>query len=84
MNAGELFSGSQAAALPISIEAHLKNYIFTHAPHLKENAKINVYLSYHIQGGYYAYMENVQRLGYDQVIDIITEIQNTLNIMKDK
>ena len=72
-----LFSGSQAAALPISIEAHLKNHIFTHAPHLKENAKINVYLSYHIQGGYYAYLENVQTLGYSQVLNLLGEIQST-------
>lgn len=27
-------------------------------------------------------MENVERLGYDQVIDVIAEIQNTMNVMK--
>ena len=77
-----LFSGTQAAALPISLEASLKDYIFSHAPHLKNDARVNVYLTYHIQGGYYAYMENVEKLGYNQVIDIIAEIQNTLSIMK--
>jgi len=77
-----LFSGTQAAALPISLEANLKEYIFTHAPHLKNDARVNVYLTYHIQGGYYAYTENVERLGYDQVIDVIAEIQNTMNVMK--
>lgn len=78
-----VFSGTQAAALPISLEASLKEYIFTHAPHLKNDARINVYLTYHIQGGYYAYMENVEALGRPQVIAIIEEIQNTLNVMKD-
>ena len=77
-----LFSGTQAAALPISLEASLKEYIFAHAPHLRSDARVNVYLTYHIQGGYYAYIENVERLGYDQVIDVIAEIQNTLNVMK--
>ena len=77
-----LFSGTQAAALPISLEASLKEYIFAHAPHLRNDARVNVYLTYHIQGGYYAYIENVERLGYDQVIDVIAEIQNTLNVMK--
>lgn len=77
-----LFSGTQAAALPISLESSLKEYIFSHAPYLRNDARVNVYLTYHIQGGYYAYMENVERLGYNQVIDIISEIQNTLNVMK--
>ena len=77
-----LFSGTQAAALPISLEASLKEYIFAHAPHLRNDARVNVYLTYHIQGGYYAYMENVERLGYDQVISIIEEIQNRLDVMK--
>ena len=43
-----------------------------------------MYLTYHIQGGYYAYMENVEALGYHQVIDMIEEIQNTLKVMKDQ
>jgi len=77
-----LFSGTQAAALPISLESSLKEYIFSHAPYLRNDARVNVYLTYHIQGGYYAYMENVEQLGYNQVIDIISEIQNTLNVMK--
>lgn len=79
-----LFSGTQAAALPISLEASLKEYIFAHAPHLRQDARVNVYLTYHIQGGYYAYMENVDRLGYSQVIEIIEEIQNTLDVMKTR
>ena len=79
-----LFSGTQAAALPISLEASLKEYIFAHAPHLRQDARVNVFLTYHIQGGYYAYMENVDRLGYSQVIEIIEEIQNTLDMMKTR
>ena len=41
-----------------------------------------MYLTYHIQGGYYAQMENVESLEYNQLIDVIAEIQNTLSIMK--
>ena len=72
-----LFSGSQAAALPINIEMYLKERIFTYAPQLKDNAKINVYLSYYIQGGYYAYLENVHKLGYSQVLKVLGEIQSS-------
>lgn len=74
-----LFSGTQSAALPISIEASLKEYIFAHVPQLKNDARIHVYLSYHIQGGYYAYMENVEAVGYRQVISLIQELQTTRN-----
>lgn len=76
-----LFSGTQAAALPISLEASLKEYIFAHAPHLRTDARVNVYLTYHIQGGYYAYMENVDTLGRPQVIAMIEEIQNKLDVV---
>lgn len=72
-----LFSGTQAAALPISLEASLKEYIFAHAPHLRSDARVNVYLTYHIQGGYYAYLENEQHWGYSQVLKTISEIQLT-------
>ncbi|MBQ8796567.1 MAG: TetR/AcrR family transcriptional regulator [Oscillospiraceae bacterium] len=75
-NIDPLFSGAQAATLPISIEANLKKYIFEQAPDLKEDAKINVYLSYHILGGYYAYVENVDKLGYKKVLHVIQNIQN--------
>ena len=72
-----LFSDSQAAEIPIKIEAYLKEYIFTQAPQLKDDAKTNIYLSYHIQGSYYAYLENEQHWGYSQVLKTISEIQLT-------
>lgn len=65
------------------IELNMRHFIhrFPKSPFKPVNHKAQS-ASYHIQGGYYAYMENVQRLGYSQVISIIEEIQNTLDVMK--
>lgn len=77
-----LFSGSQAAALPISLEVQIKKYIFEQYPNLKNDARINVQLSYHIQGGYFAYMENMRELGSGQALSIIADIQKELPAIK--
>lgn len=73
-----LFSGAQTAALPTRIEADLKKAIFAQMPQWREDAKIPVFLSYHILGGYYAYTENVGTLGYQRVLDVIEQIQKLL------
>ena len=79
-----LFSDSQAAEIPIKIESYLKDYIFAQAPELKDDAKTNIYLSYHIQGSYYAYLENEQKWGYSQIIKTISEIQGTQSPLTNK
>ena len=79
-----LFSDSQSAELPIKIEAYLKDYIFAQAPELKDDAKTNIYLSYHIQGSYYAYLENEPRWGYSQVLKAISEIRETQSPLTHK
>ena len=79
-----LFSDSQAAEIPIKIESYLKDYIFAQTPELKDDAKTNIYLSYHIQGSYYAYLENEQKWGCSQIIKIISEIQGTQSPLTNK
>lgn len=46
-----LFADTQAPALPINLEAQIKKAVFEQLPHLKNNTKFNVQLSYHIYGG---------------------------------
>ncbi len=53
-----LFSGSQAAVLPRSIEHGLREHLFSIMPEYKNNLHINTLLTYTVQGGYYAYLEN--------------------------
>ena len=69
-----LFSDSQAGALPVQILQHLKEYIYTHAPQLRNDPKIQVYLTYHVMGGYYACMERPEGLGYKQIFEILEKI----------
>lgn len=68
-----LFSGSQSSVLPTSIEKELKEYIFRLIPERKHDARFNILLSYHIQGGFYAYQEHYKEFGIDCVMDVIKE-----------
>lgn len=79
-----LFAGAQASALPISLEKQIKNCIFAEYPQLKDDARLNVQLSYHIQGGYYAYMENVRALGKKRVQELIDQIHGQMPIVIGK
>ncbi len=73
-----LFSGNQASALPGSIEQGIKDCIFRIRPELKEDAVFNVLLSYQIQGGFYAYMENRRLLGDESILYILDELSRQL------
>ena len=79
-----LFSGLQAAVFPISLEAEIKKRIFSEYPHLKDDAGLNVQLSYHIHGGYYAYMENVHSIGSKRVLEQIDNIHATAPIIIER
>lgn len=69
-----LFSGSQSHVLSQSIEEELRAYIFHLRPDLKENAPFNIWLTYQIQGAYYAYMEHCSRLGLESFLDVLTSL----------
>lgn len=73
-----VFSGSQAGALPVQILKSLKEYIFANAPELKNDPKVQVFLTYHIMGGYYACMENAKQLGYKKCLRILEQLQASL------
>lgn len=69
-----LFSDSQSAILPLSIEKELKEYIFKIIPSARDNAKFNILLTYQILGGYHAYQQYYQNYGIDYIVDVIKEI----------
>lgn len=71
-----VFSGSQAGALPELILKSLKEHIFSKAPEMKSDPNIQVFLTYHVMGGYYAYMENADSLGHTKCLSILEEIQS--------
>lgn len=73
-----VFSGSQAGALPIRIMHHMKEYIYTQAPQLQDDPKVQVYLTYHTMGGYYACTENASTIGYKDILKILEEIHLSL------
>lgn len=71
---GTVFSGSQAGALPAQILKSLKEYIFSTAPELKNDPKVQVFLTYHIMGGYYACIENGGS-DYTEILKILETLQ---------
>ena len=73
-----VFSSSQAGALPAQILRSLKEYIFANSPELKNDPKVQVFLTYHIMGGYYACMENAKQLGYKKCLRILEQLQASL------
>lgn len=79
-----LFSGNQASALPGSIEQGIKNSIYRIKPEAKEDALLNVLLSYQIQGGFYAYMENRKLLGDERILFILDELSGLLKNFRIK
>ena len=74
-----LFSGTQASVLPIRIESALKEHIFRILPDTRDDARFNIFLTYQIQGGYYAYSENRRRFGDRQVLDALKDIMDLLH-----
>ena len=59
---GIVFSGERSGILIDRIETRVKESIFDKYPDYRNNAEINILLTYSIKGGYYAFMENI---GYD-------------------
>lgn len=74
-----LFSGGQSVMFPVLLEQELKKQIFALHPEYRNDAQMNVRLSYHIFGGYYSYMENRSQFGHDSVLQIIRQTHQSLS-----
>lgn len=74
-----LFSGGQSVMFPVLLEQELKKRIFALHPEYRNDAQMNVKLSYHVFGGYYSYMENQGRFGHDRVLQMIRQTHQSLS-----
>lgn len=70
-----LFSGSQFPVLPVMLEDNLKAFIYRRAPHLENDHRLSLYLSYHIFGGFSAFMRNGDKFGLTKFLEILEQIQ---------
>lgn len=69
-----LFSGSQAAVLPILIEKEIRQRIFERYPAYETDIEMNTRLSFFILGSFYAYENNADRFSPHEVSQIIIDI----------
>lgn len=74
-----LFSGSQSAVLPLSIEKELKEYIFKIVPSARKDAKFNILLTHQILGGYHVYQQYHKKYSIEYIMDVIKEINYSLS-----
>ena len=75
-----VFSDSQSGTLPVRIVHYLKEQIFAKAPHLREDPKVQVFLTYFIMGGYYTCMESGES-DYMKILKILETIQPQFSIV---
>ena len=68
-----VFSGARAAVLPDSIEQEIRKRLFALQPEAAQDGRLNILLTYQIQGGYYAYLKNKDRFGTELVSEVLGE-----------
>ncbi len=78
-----LFSGNQMNKLPQQIEQSIKQMIFEKYPELKDDIDYNIYLSYSIYGGYYAFVQNDTR-NHDRVTELIGKFSDEVRTIIEK
>ncbi len=69
-----LFSGTQEAILPLSLEKEIKEATFRLHPDLKNDVQVNATLTFLIMGGYYAYMHNSKKFPTDKVSKAVANL----------
>ncbi len=77
-----VFSGSRAAVLPDSIERELKEYIYAAYPEMRQDDRFSLWLTYQIQGGFYAYIRNCGSFGHERVTRFLSEATQKLGELR--
>lgn len=72
-----LFSGNTQGNLANRVETAIKEAIFRKYPEKRDNEEYNILLSYSVQGGYHAYVNN-QQVPPERLISILEKISKTL------
>lgn len=73
-----IFSGSRRHSLIDNIEIKMREVLSEKHPELKDNMRLNILLTYEIQGAYYAYSENKNKYGPEELIEIISGASEAL------
>lgn len=73
-----VFSGAREAVLPESIEQEIRKTLFALRPEAEQDGRLNIALTYQIQGSYYAYRKNYARFGTALVEQVLGEIAGRL------
>ena len=66
-----LFSGNQFSVLPAEVENALKQHLYQEIPSAKNNLKINMLLTYMIQGAHHAFMNNINQYAVEDILSAI-------------
>lgn len=74
-----LFSGTQISVLANTIEAELKSELLRSMPEdkqneYKQNAHLNIILTYQILGGFYTFLSCRKEYGAERVIEVLADI----------
>ena len=75
-----LFSGSQMVMFPLLLENQLRECILEQAPELQEDTELSIRLTYHIQGGYHAYLRHAHHADLEEILGIIGDIHRKTGI----
>ncbi len=68
-----LFSDGRSDIFIDNIEKQLKALVFNEYPQYKDDMTVNVFLTYSIRGGYYAFMRNLE-YDMDKLLQVISNI----------
>lgn len=72
-----LFSPHERTRLANALEAGIKEVVYQRYPEQKDDVRKNILLSYSIQGGYHAYLNN-RDVDEDTLVEAIEQITKTL------
>lgn len=73
-----LFSDNQASVLPKQIEAKIREVILNNHPEFKDDVKFQIFLTYAVLGGYYAYIDNKKDFAQNVLIDAIADFSSSI------
>ncbi|MDO4537917.1 MAG: TetR/AcrR family transcriptional regulator [Coriobacteriales bacterium] len=74
-----LFSGGQEGVLPLAIEAGIREHLFELRPSLRDDVRLNVLLTYQIQGSFHAYHSHATGGMDENVFDVVVQASGLLS-----
>lgn len=75
-----LFSGNQQGKFATHLETAIKDRMYAIYPQYRENHLLSVLLTYCVQGGYHAYLNN-RNISIEELTKIVEEISKALEVL---